>query len=604
MEVVNGVLCYPYTIAMAIWSSDWPLPSLPPRKTLSKTSLFISIPPTPSINPSSSRKSLFTNSSKPSSPLLDDTSNGLQLIHLPPRSQPSSTSELEITTDFIHGLCKNPTTESLAFQYYQKAREQHPQFKPESQTMSLLIRVLLKTKQWSSISALAGDFDVFGVFPGRLTCTRLISSCITSRKFKLTESLLSILESKEEIATYAFSSAMRSYNKLHMYSSTAMVLDRMRSSGIGVNPRGYLYIMDAHHKLGNTQMVVSLFHEFESKNWDFPEISAKIYAVVCESLGKSGKAFEALRYFREMENKGILPNPSLYASLISSFAVIREAELAEDLFQEAKEKRMLKDMAVFLKFVVMYVDVGLVEKTLEVVEVMVEMKIRVTDCVLCAIVNGYMRRRGIRASVIAYERLISLGCEPGQAEDLFLEMIEKGFDKCVVAYSTMISMYGKLGRARDAMKLLAKMKENGCKPNVWVYNSLLDMHGRLVNLRQVEKLWKEMKRRKIDADKFSYTSIINAYNKGREFEECMRYYQEFRMNGGELDRALCGIMVGVFSKCNMIDELLQLLQDMKSEGVKLDERLYKSALNALRDAALHHQVEWFQKNISFDKDET
>ncbi|KAJ0968988.1 hypothetical protein J5N97_021865 [Dioscorea zingiberensis] len=98
-----------------------------------------------------------------------------------------------------------------------------------------------------------------------------------------------------------------------------------------------------------------------------------------------------------------------------------------------------------------------------------------------------------------------------------------------------------------------------------------------------------MKRRKIDADKFSYTSIINAYNKGREFEECMRYYQEFRMNGGELDRALCGIMVGVFSKCNMIDELLQLLQDMKSEGVKLDERLYKSALNALRDAALHHQ---------------
>ncbi|KAM0946825.1 putative tetratricopeptide-like helical domain superfamily [Dioscorea sansibarensis] len=603
---------------MAIWSSDWPLPPLPPRKTLSKTSLFVSISPTPSINPFSTRKSIFTNSTKPSSsPLLDNTPKGLQLIQLPP------ISGLEITIDFIHGLCQNPNTESIAFDYYQKARQQ-PQFKPLTQTMNLLIKTLLKSKQWSSISTLVHDFKVFSVFPGRLTCSRLISSCIASRKFKLTESLLSIVEAKQEVAVSAFSSAMRSYNKLRMYSSTVMIFKRMKSSGnIAVTPRGYLHIMKAHHMLGNPQMVLSLFNEFEAKNWECPElITANIYAVLCDSLGKSGKAFEALRYLRDMLSKGVPPNHSLYASLISSFAVIREAEMAESLFQEAKKKAMVKDLAVFLKLVVMYVDVGLVEKAVGIVEAMVEMKIWVTDCILCAIVNGYKRRRGLKASVMVYERLISLGCEPGQvtyasmisiywrlglplkAEALFLEMMEKGFNRCLVAYSTMISMYGKLGRASDAIKLLAKMKENGCKPNVWIYNALLDMHGRLVNLRQVEKLWKEMERRKIEADKFSYTSIIGAYNKAGEFDECIKYYNEFRMNGGKLDRALCGIMAAVFSKSERIDELLKLLQEMKSEGVILDERLYKSALNALRDAALHLQVEWFQKNISFHKDET
>ncbi|KAH7664512.1 HCP-like protein [Dioscorea alata] len=602
---------------MAIWSSDWPLPPLPPRKTLFKTSLFISISPTPSINPFATRKSIFTNSSKPSSspPLLDNTPNGLQLIQLPP------ISDLQITTDFIHGLCQNSTTESIAFDYYQKAKQQ-PQFKPLTQTMNLLIKTLLKSKQWSSISTLVHDFKVFSVFPGRLTYSRLITSCIVSRKFKLTESLLSIVEAKEEIAVSAFSSAMRSYNKLHMYSSTVMISKRMKSSGIAVTPRGYLYIMKAHHMLGNPQMVLSLFNEFEAKNWKFPELTAKIYAVLCDSLGKSGNASEALRYFRDMLSKGIPPNHSLYASLISSFAVIREAEMAESLFQEAKNKAMVKDLAVFLKLVVMHVDAGLEEKAVGVVEAMVEMKIWVTDCILCAIVNGYNRRRGLKASVMVYERLISLGCEPGQvtyasmisiywrlglplkAEALFLEMMEKGFNRCLVAYSTMISMYGKLGRASDAMKLLAKMKEIGCKPNVWVYNALLDMHGRLVNLRQVEKLWKEMKRRKIQADKFSYTSIIGAYNKAGEFEECIKYYHEFKMNGGKLDRALCGIMAAVFSKSERIDELLKLLQEMKTEGVMFDERLYKSALNALRDAALHLQVEWFQKNVSFHKDET
>ena len=80
-------------------------------------------------------------------------------------------------------------------------------------------------------------------------------------------------------------------------------------------------------------------------------------------------------------------------------------------------------------------------------------------------------------------------------------MEQKGFDKCVYAYSTMIVMYGRTGRVRSAMKLVAKMKERGCKPNVWIYNSLIDMHRRDNNLKQLEKLWKEMKRRRVAPEK-------------------------------------------------------------------------------------------------------
>ena len=74
----------------------------------------------------------------------------------------------------------------------------------------------------------------------------------------------------------------------------------------------------------------------------------------------------------------------------------------------------------------------------------------------------------------------------------------------------MIVMYGKTGRPKDAMRLLAKMKERGCEPNVWIYNSLMEMHGKVNNLRQAEKLWKETKRRKVAPDKVSYTTIISA----------------------------------------------------------------------------------------------
>lgn len=368
-------------------------------------------------------------------------------------------------------------------------------------------------------------------------------------------------------------------------------------------------------KMGHCDKAVALFEEFESKKVESTPHCAQIYKNLCESSGKSGRAFEALEYFRDMTKKGIQEDHSFYSILICGFASIREVKMAEELLEEAEGKRMLRDPALFLKLVLMYIEEGCMEKTLDVVATMTRVKIRVSDCIFCAIVNGFSRKRGLRSAVKVYEDLTSQGCEPGQvtyasvlnlycrlglysnAEMVFSEMEQKGFDKCVVAYSSMIAMYGKTGRPKDAMKLVAKMKERGCQPNVWVYNALLDIHGKVLNLRQVEKIWKEMKRRRIFPDRVSYTSVISAYSRAREFDNCLKYYQEFTLNGGRLDRAMAGIMVGVFSKMNRVDELISLLQNMKKEGTKLDGRLQRSALNSLRDAGLQIQAKWLQESF-------
>ncbi|XP_072964072.1 uncharacterized protein [Typha angustifolia] len=613
---------------MAIWSSDWPLPPLPSHKTRTKTQLASSIPsPLSLILLPKKQRNLTINSSKSlSSTLVEDSSNDLRII-LRPVNSPSQQSspaatDPEISNRFIHGLCENPQTEALAFEYYQKARDQ-PNFRPDTTTLKVLIRGLVKSKKWESIAALLEDYEVFNLLPDEPTFVRVIRTCVKARKFKLADRLLGLLETKNGgTAVSCFNSAMQGYNKLHMYSSTIASCDRMRAARLALNSASYRSIMEAYRATGNTDMVLALFVEYKSLHQRPSAVSAEICSILCDSLGRSGRAFEALRYFREMEGEGISPNPSIYASLIRSFAGIREAEIAEDLYDEAREKGLVKDPDIFLKLVMMYVEVGLVEKTIQVVEEMKEIGIRVSDCIFCAVVNGFAKKIGLRASLRAYEHLISLGCEPGQvtyasvinvycrlglskkAEAVFSEMMEKGFDRCVVAYSNIISMYGKTGRVRDAMRLLAMMKEKGCQPNVWVYNSLMDMHGRLMNPRQVEKLWKEMKRRKVVADRISYTSIIGAYSKARKLEDCIKLYQEFTMSGGKTDRALAGTMVGVFSKTSRFNELIELLKDMKSDRTGLDERLYRSALNSLRDAGLQVNAEWLQRSFGSQEDIT
>ncbi|XP_074383227.1 pentatricopeptide repeat-containing protein At5g13770, chloroplastic isoform X1 [Apium graveolens] len=580
----------------------------------SKSFLFVSF------LSSTSRLLVSTTSSSCKSPILEDASS-----HSPPVAelelklqdfQIPKTAKIEDSNVLICAMFKDPKNHQLGFEYYQKAKAL-PDFRPQNTTIKHLVRYLIRSKSWNSIWSLSEDFEKFCVFPDSSTCCKLISSCIKARKFKIVNKIIDVLKSgdnTEGIIVLAFETAMRGYNKLHMYSSTIVMYEDMKSAGILLDPVCYCQIMEAYMKTGNNDKVVALFQEFEKKV-DWTPFLPQIYRILCESLGKSGRAFEALEFFRDMTKKGFPEDSSFYSSLIYSFANIKDVKMAEELMIEAEGKKMLKDQATFLKLILMYIEQGMLEKTLDVAAVMKRMNVNISDCIFCAIVNGYSKKRGLNQTIKVYEDLILEGCEPGQvtyasiinvycklglhskAEDVFSEMESKGIYKCVVAYASIIAMYGKTDRIRDAMRLVAKMKERGCAPNVWIYNSLLDMHGKIINLRQVEKIWKEMKRRKVLPDKVSYTSIINAYYKGKELEKCVEYYQEYRLNGGGIDKAMAAIMVGVFSKTNNINELVQLLQDLNAERIQLDGRLYRSSLNALRDAGMQDQAKWLLQSF-------
>ncbi|KAI3501758.1 hypothetical protein L1887_29766 [Cichorium endivia] len=213
-----------------------------------------------------------------------------------------------------------------------------------------------------------------------------------------------------------------------MYSSTVNVFQMMKSSGIELDTECYAHAMEAHLKMGKNETVVSLFKEFESSEIEQTSFCTQIYRVLCESLGRSGRPFEALDFFREMTKKGFPEDPSFYASLISSFVSIQEVKPAEELLQEADGKKMLRDPAVFLKLVLMYIELNSIEKTLDIVSYMKRMNVRVSDCIFCAIVNGFSKKKGPNSAVKVYQDLVSEGHEPGQ-----------------VTYASILNIYCRIG---------------------------------------------------------------------------------------------------------------------------------------------------------------
>ncbi|KAK1372634.1 hypothetical protein POM88_028827 [Heracleum sosnowskyi] len=78
-----------------------------------------------------------------------------------------------------------------------------------------------------------------------------------------------------------------------------------------------------------------------------------------------------------MTKKGFLEHSSFYSSLICSFANTTDVKMAEELMIEAEGKKMLKDQATFLKFILMYIEEGMMEMTLDVAAVNAKAKVSV-----------------------------------------------------------------------------------------------------------------------------------------------------------------------------------------------------------------------------------
>jgi pentatricopeptide repeat protein len=56
---------------------------------------------------------------------------------------------------------------------------------------------------------------------------------------------------------------------------------------------------------------------------------------------------------------------------------------------------------------------------------------------------------------------------------LLQDMLQRGCERNVITYSSLIAACEKGGRWELALELFAKMHEEGCKPNTVTYNSLI-----------------------------------------------------------------------------------------------------------------------------------
>ncbi|EEF40501.1 pentatricopeptide repeat-containing protein, putative [Ricinus communis] len=355
-------------------SPDWSVASIKscrkPHKIIVftpswKTLPFLSLP-------CFSNLSLFQlNASSCPSPILEEPSTNFPVIQLDFRVQNSQEYQIpdsKSLNKFLCGILRDPRTEHLAYEYYKKATERQ-EFRPDKPMLKLLIRYLMQSKNWDLILPVADDFNKYNVLPDSNTCSRLVYSCIKTRKFRIVESLLECFKCYSEIPVLAFDSAMRGYNKLHMYSSTISVYEKMKAAGIFMDSGGYCHIMKAYQKIGNTGKVTyasiinaycrtglyskaeMVFLEMQGKGFDKCVVA---YSSIVAMYGKTGRTRDAMRLVAKMKVKGCEPNVWIYNSLLDMHGRVKNLRQVEKLWKEMKRRKVAPDKVTYTSVIAAY----------------------------------------------------------------------------------------------------------------------------------------------------------------------------------------------------------------------------------------------------------
>ncbi|KMZ59470.1 Pentatricopeptide repeat-containing protein [Zostera marina] len=144
--------------------------------------------------------------------------------------------------------------------------------------------------------------------------------------------------------------------------------------------------------------------------------------------------------------------------------------------------------------------------------------------------------------------------------------------KIPATYNTLIDMYGKAGKLKEASDTLAEMLNSGVEPDATTFNTMMHICGTNSNLYEAEALLIKMGERRIIPDTKTFNILMTLYAKAGNIEKMMVFYRKIRDSGLKPDRVTNRLIFKELCARNMVEEVELVIREMMSFNVKLEQQ--------------------------------
>ncbi|KAG8364662.1 hypothetical protein BUALT_Bualt18G0021600 [Buddleja alternifolia] len=337
-----------------------------------------------------------------------------------------------------------------------------------------------------------------------------------------------------------------------------------------LNPKEQTVILKEQSKW---HKVLRVFEWFKSQTDYVPNVIH--YNVVLRALGRAQKWDELRLCWIEMAKKGVLPTNNTYGMLVDVYGkagLVKEALL---WIKHMKSRGIFPDEVTMSTVVKVLKDAKEYDRADSFYKDWCVGRIELDDLDL----DNLGDQEGISLKQFLLSELFRTGGRSNSSTDSGIPNAESSVRKprLTATYNTLIDLYGKAGRLKDAAGVFSDMLKAGVALDTFTFNTMIFTCGSKGYLSEAEELLNKMEERGISPDTKTYNVFLSLYADVGDIDAALRCYRKIREVGLFPDNVTYRAVLHVLCERNMVEEVEAVIQEME----KLKKRIHESSLPVL-----------------------
>ncbi|XP_058095537.1 pentatricopeptide repeat-containing protein At5g16860-like [Magnolia sinica] len=318
---------------------------------------------------------------------------------------------------------------------------------------------------------------------------------------------------------------------------------------------------------------------------------------------------QALDFFYQKKEEGLEPDAYTFSFLSKACGSLSDIQKGREIRNLVLESGLESDVFVSNSLIAMYAKCGSLSDGIHVFERMPRRDIVSWNSIISAYVqNGFgqeamvkvreLVESGLRPDNVTIVSTLMICSSDATCRELHGYVIRNGFESTSVVCNSLISVYGKCGRIKEAQCLFG----NSIRPDKVAWNAMISSYAQNGYFRESIQLLREMKLAGFDLDVITYSGIISSLSQNGQLDEAMRIFEEMLSlelkpdviaiasilpavsdlqyfdygkeihgysyrNGLESDRRVRNALISVYSKCGSIQNARHVFSEINNRDV-------------------------------------
>ncbi|CAK7349894.1 unnamed protein product [Dovyalis caffra] len=339
----------------------------------------------------------------------------------------------------------------------------------------------------------------------------------------------------------------------------------------------------------NWERVVRVFEFFKSQKDYVPNVIH--YNIVLRALGRAQRWDELRLRWIDMVKSGVLATNNTYGMLVDVYA---KAGLVVEALLWIKHMRLrglFPDEVTMNTVLKVLKDAGEFDKAERFYKDWCAGRVELDGLELDPMVDS---KNGSRSEPVSFKHfLLTELFKTGGRMKIGGSSDEETLarkPRLTSTYNTLIDLYGKAGRLKDAAEVFSEMLKSGVAMDTITFNTMIFTCGSHGLLSEAESLLDKMEERQISPDTRTYNIFLYLYADAGNINAAVECYWRIRKVGLVPDNVSRRTILHILCERNMVREVETVIEEMEKSSQQIDEHSVPGIVKMYINEGLHDRA--------------